>query len=254
MSDIPDTPDIPEGRGDAGLEPHPLDEVLPPQVPRVPRQSMEDETVEAWSEASRKANAEIKVHNAAIEHKADMLKAVEATCFPKPPSISQAELDAYADKANAIPVTDKEVTHAMIAEREGLKLDTSDGFKANYYELPKGSTELIDLMTHKDMNSQIGTIFEACYRYGEVSHSAKLRDAKKIKLYIEAEIARLEGRIPTASIRKKEREEEEEIQPRSLHHAKCHKITMGDHCKCTCALYGLIPPSPPSYSPCYSSS
>ena len=43
------------------------------------------------------------------------------------------------------------------------------------------------------MNAQIGEIFRSAYRYGEVSHSAKIRDAKKIKFYIEAEIKRLEA-------------------------------------------------------------
>lgn len=69
---------------------------------------------------------------------------------------------------------------------------TSDGSTAAYYQLPMGSTELQHLISHKDMNSQIGEIFRSCYRYGEVSHSDKLRDAKKIKFYIEAELERLE--------------------------------------------------------------
>jgi hypothetical protein len=42
------------------------------------------------------------------------------------------------------------------------------------------------------MNAQMGEIFRSAYRYGNASHSDKLRDAKKIKFYIEAEIARLE--------------------------------------------------------------
>lgn len=70
---------------------------------------------------------------------------------------------------------------------------TSDGSTASYYELPKGCTELQQLISHRDMNAQIGEIFRACYRYGIVSHSPKLRDAKKIKFYIEAEIERLEA-------------------------------------------------------------
>ena len=41
------------------------------------------------------------------------------------------------------------------------------------------------------MNAQIGEIFRSCYRYGQASHSDQLRDAKKIKFYIEAEIDRL---------------------------------------------------------------
>ena len=68
----------------------------------------------------------------------------------------------------------------------------SDGSTASYYELPGGCTQLQHLISHKDMNAQIGEIFRSCYRYGESSHSTKLRDAKKIKFYIDAEIARLE--------------------------------------------------------------
>jgi hypothetical protein len=69
---------------------------------------------------------------------------------------------------------------------------TSDGSTASYYELPEGATELQHLISHRDMNAQIGEIFRACYRYGEVAHSPMLRDAKKIKFYIDAEIKRLE--------------------------------------------------------------
>jgi hypothetical protein len=67
----------------------------------------------------------------------------------------------------------------------------SDGSTASYYELPKDATELQHLISAKNMNAQIGEIFRACYRYGQVSHSPELRDAKKIKFYIDAEIERL---------------------------------------------------------------
>jgi len=69
----------------------------------------------------------------------------------------------------------------------------SDGSSASYYVLPEGAKELQDLISYKDMNGQIAEIFRACYRYGEVGHSPKLRDAKKIKFYIDAEIKRLGG-------------------------------------------------------------
>lgn len=69
----------------------------------------------------------------------------------------------------------------------------SDGSTASYYELPSKARELQDLISHKNMNAQIGEIFRACYRYGEVAHSDMLRDAKKIKYYAEAEIKRLEA-------------------------------------------------------------
>ena len=68
----------------------------------------------------------------------------------------------------------------------------SDGSTADYYQLPEGASELQHLISYRDMNSQIGEIFRAAYRYGIASHSDRLRDAKKIKFYIEAEIERLE--------------------------------------------------------------
>ena len=69
----------------------------------------------------------------------------------------------------------------------------SDGSTASYYELPADAQELQDLISHKNMNAQIGEIFRACYRMGEASHSDELRDAKKIRFYIDAEIKRLGG-------------------------------------------------------------
>ena len=69
----------------------------------------------------------------------------------------------------------------------------SDGSTASYYELPEGATELQDLISFKDMNAQMGEIFRGTYRYGQASHSDRLRDAKKIRFYIDAEIKRLGG-------------------------------------------------------------
>jgi hypothetical protein len=70
---------------------------------------------------------------------------------------------------------------------------TSDGSTASYYELPTEAKELQDLISHKNMNAQIGEIFRAAYRYGQSSHSDMLRDARKIKFYVDAEIKRLGG-------------------------------------------------------------
>lgn len=67
----------------------------------------------------------------------------------------------------------------------------SDGSSAEYYELPKGSTELQHLIMAKNMNAQLGEIFRACYRYGEVSHSPQRRDIKKIISYALFEYERL---------------------------------------------------------------
>jgi hypothetical protein len=78
------------------------------------------------------------------------------------------------------------------AGTRNLKKEASDGTTASYYELPLGATELQHLIGYKNMNAQIGEIVRACYRYGEVEHSPRLRDAKKIRYYIDAEIKRLE--------------------------------------------------------------
>lgn len=95
------------------------------------------------------------------------------------PSLSEQLADAKPGQA--IRCSKEELVHLV----------TSDGSTASYYELPTSATELQHLISYKDMNAQIGEIFRACYRYGGVAHSEKLRDAKKIKFYVEAEIERL---------------------------------------------------------------
>lgn len=69
---------------------------------------------------------------------------------------------------------------------------TSDGSTASYYELPDNATELQDLISHRNMNSQIGEVFRECYRYGMASHSDELRGIKKIMFYAKAELERLQ--------------------------------------------------------------
>lgn len=76
--------------------------------------------------------------------------------------------------------------------KEPINASVSDGSTASYYVLPECAKELQDLISYRDMNAQLGEIFRACYRYGLASHSDKMRDAKKIRFYIEAEIQRLE--------------------------------------------------------------
>jgi len=68
----------------------------------------------------------------------------------------------------------------------------SNGSTAAYYELPEGAKELQDIITYKNMNAQIGEIFRACMRYGEVEHSPKLRDIRKIIFYAKEEFKRLD--------------------------------------------------------------
>ena len=69
----------------------------------------------------------------------------------------------------------------------------SDGSTASYYELPKGCTELQDLISYRNFNAQDGEIFRAIYRKGRASHSDELRDAKKVLFYAKAEVERLEA-------------------------------------------------------------
>jgi hypothetical protein len=80
----------------------------------------------------------------------------------------------------------------IVLDKDREQVSVSDGSTASYYELPKEATELQHLISYKNMNAQIGEIFRSSYRYGGASHSDQLRDAKKIKFYIDAEIARLE--------------------------------------------------------------
>lgn len=76
-------------------------------------------------------------------------------------------------------------------EQRALAAQTSDGSTASYYELPSGAAELQDLIAYRNMNAQMGEIFRACYRYGQVAHSPKARDLKKIIFYAQAELDRL---------------------------------------------------------------
>ena len=88
----------------------------------------------------------------------------------------------------------------ITAEIERLKAgriakEASDGSSADYYKLPAGATQLQELISYKNMNAQVGEIFRACYRMGQVHHSPSLRDAKKILFYAQAEVDRLEKQL-----------------------------------------------------------
>lgn len=102
------------------------------------------------------------------------------TCSEEQATPANARITVERDVASTPP--------AMLVSGQ-----VSDGSTASYYELPAGAAELQDLISHKNMNAQIGEIFRSCYRMGEASHSDELRDAKKIRFYIDAEIKRLGG-------------------------------------------------------------
>lgn len=134
-----------------------------------------------------KANKRNKVIKYISKHPnakpASVAKAV-GTTYGYAYKVMRSVLDAVEGSVEAKPV------NALTPEI--IEKVISDGSTASYYEVPADAKELQDLISHKDMNAQIGEIFRSCYRYGEVSHSDKLRDAKKIKFYAEAEIKRLE--------------------------------------------------------------
>ena len=65
-----------------------------------------------------------------------------------------------------------------------------DGGSTNYYELPKGATELRHLIRHKKMSHSIGEIFCAIYRLND--NGEYLRNLKKAKFYIDSEIEEYE--------------------------------------------------------------
>lgn len=173
---------------------------------------------EAWADLTRRIDAEINAAVAGAKLEAGWADA----CRVHLPTGTAAERAEFEDIFNRLGVdvtpngacgyADPRVNAAWMAWRRpaarpsacpsathylGMST-TSDGSTASYYELPAGATELQHLISHRDMNAQVGEIFRACYRYGIACHSDKLRDAKKIKFYAQAEIERLEGR-PTAS-------------------------------------------------------
>ena len=131
--------------------------------------------------------------------------------IPKPQVHKTPLSDNGIEYVDGRPTMKLKLKEEVLAEQKRSSLDTkladnaqpapimqtlagrSDGSTASYYELPAGAKELQDLISYKDMNAQIGEIFRATYRYGQSSHSDKLRDAKKIKFYIDAEIKRLGG-------------------------------------------------------------
>lgn len=67
-----------------------------------------------------------------------------------------------------------------------------DGWSSDYYKIPQGAQELGDLIEHRAMNFNVGNIFKAAYRLGSKPGVSDLYDLKKIKWFVEREIARVE--------------------------------------------------------------
>jgi len=68
----------------------------------------------------------------------------------------------------------------------------SDGGSTDYYKIPAGATDLIDLIEHKKMGFSLGNIFKACYRLGEKEGNDLLYDLNKIIFFAERMKAEVE--------------------------------------------------------------
>jgi hypothetical protein len=73
-----------------------------------------------------------------------------------------------------------------------MSVHTPKGWSSDYYKIPAGSTELMDLIEHRGMSFAVGNIFKACYRLGHKAGVDRLYDLRKIKWFVEREIARWE--------------------------------------------------------------
>ena len=97
----------------------------------------------------------------------------------------------YAKSDNWTEHTDNSVWEQvpnpdLATDKEIEQTSRGDGGSTNYYELPKGATELRHLIRHKKMSHSIGEIFCAIYRLND--NGEYLRNLKKAKFYIDSEI------------------------------------------------------------------
>ena len=62
------------------------------------------------------------------------------------------------------------------------------GGSSDYYKLPLGATDLLDLIEHKNMGFGIGNIFKACYRLGDKAGTTRKYDLEKIIFFANREL------------------------------------------------------------------
>jgi hypothetical protein len=72
-----------------------------------------------------------------------------------------------------------------------LQKKTSDGSSTEYYKIPTGATDIIDLIELKNMNFAIGNIFKACFRLGEKANTDRGYDLRKILYFVNRELDRI---------------------------------------------------------------
>jgi hypothetical protein len=80
-----------------------------------------------------------------------------------------------------------------MTETKTARFLKNDGGDAEYYKLPEGATDIMDLIEAKNMTFSRGNICKAVWRAIEDSPQYYLRDMKKIKWFAEREIERVEN-------------------------------------------------------------
>ena len=81
--------------------------------------------------------------------------------------------------------TSRRITHPGSAKHVALAPKVkSDGGSSTYYFLPKGATELNDLIEHRAMSFARGNMFKALYRLGEKEGVDVLYDINKMELFL----------------------------------------------------------------------
>lgn len=73
-------------------------------------------------------------------------------------------------------------------------MSRNNGGKTDYYDLPKKSKSIQDLIEDRKMNWNIANIFKACYRIGNQDHSDELRDINKIIWFAKRQKKLIESR------------------------------------------------------------
>jgi hypothetical protein len=85
----------------------------------------------------------------------------------------------------------------MDARDAYIAKEKSDGSTASYYELPNNASELQDLISAKNMNYSVGSIFVLCCEHGEArSVQSRIYIVKGIIKHAEYERKRLEAMYP----------------------------------------------------------
>ena len=86
---------------------------------------------------------------------------------------------------------EKPMKYEDIKKMGEIKKTKSDGWKTDYYQLPKTAEEIQDLIEYKNMNFAVANIFKAAYRLGEKEGTTEVYDLNKIIFFAEREKDRL---------------------------------------------------------------